>query len=92
MLGPNLPYLPKMYYFRFFSINLVNFSYPHLLICLTRIPHDEESNLCIFSPKSLCKDRIINSIKYKDVCKTFLKLMHVRLSLTSIKDYRLPSV
>ena len=27
---PNLPYLPKMYSFRFFSINLRNISYPHL--------------------------------------------------------------
>ena len=66
MLEHNMPYLPKMYNFRFFSINLVNFFYLHLLICSTRISHDEKPNLCILSPKSLCKDEIINNIKYKD--------------------------
>ena len=30
-VGPNMSYLSKMYNFRFSSINLVNFSYTHLL-------------------------------------------------------------
>ena len=31
MLGPSMPYFSNMYDVRFFFINLVNFSYPHLL-------------------------------------------------------------
>jgi len=48
MLGPNMPYLPKMYDFRFFSINLVNFSYQHLLEYLPLIPHDDKPILLIY--------------------------------------------
>ena len=47
----------------FFSIKCLPKFHPHLLIYLTRIPHVEEPNLCIFSPKFLCKDEIINNIK-----------------------------
>ena len=53
----------------FFSIKYFPNFHPHLLIYSTLIPHDEEPNLCILSPKFLCKDLIINNIKYKDVCK-----------------------
>ena len=31
ILGSNMSYLSKMYYFLFFSINQVNLSYSHLL-------------------------------------------------------------
>ena len=55
MLGPNMPYLPKMYDFRFFSINLVNFFYPHLLEYLTLIPHDDKSILSIYLPNVFTK-------------------------------------
>ena len=52
-----------------FSIKCLSNFLSHLLICSTWIPHAEEPNLCIFSLKSLCKDGIINNIKYKDVCR-----------------------
>ena len=34
----------------------------------TLIPHDEEPNLSILSPKSLCRDKSINYMKFGDVC------------------------
>ena len=55
MLGPSMPYLPKMYYFRFFSINLVNFSYPHLLEYLLLMFHDDKSILPIYLPNVFAK-------------------------------------
>ena len=48
MLGPNRLYLLKMYDFRFFSINLVNFSYPHLLEYLFLVSHDDKPILLIY--------------------------------------------
>ena len=55
-----------------FSIKCFPNFHSHL-ICSTRIPHAEEPNLCILSPKPLCKDEIINNIKYKDVCRDTTK-------------------
>ena len=39
-VGTSVPYLPKMYDFRFFYINLLNFSYPRLLEYLLVMSHD----------------------------------------------------
>jgi len=55
MLGPSMSYLPKMYYFTFFSINSVNFSYPHLLEYLPLISHDDEFILPIYLPNVFAK-------------------------------------
>ena len=60
----------------FFTINCFPNFRPHILICSTLIPHDEESTLCILSLKSLCKDGIINNIKYKDVCRSTTKSIY----------------
>ena len=48
MLGSSMPYLPKMYYLWFFSINQVNLSYPHLLEYLPLMSHDDKPILPIY--------------------------------------------
>ena len=47
MLGPSLPYLSRMYDFKFFSINLVNFSYPHLLKYLPLMGRELKNKLIL---------------------------------------------
>ena len=55
MLGLNMFYLPKMYYFRFFSLNYVNFSYSHLLEYLSLMSHDDNLILPIYLPNVFAK-------------------------------------
>ena len=50
MLRPSMPYFPKMYYFKYFSINQMNFSYPHLLEYLPLMSHDDKPILPIYLP------------------------------------------
>ena len=55
MFGPNMPYLPKMYDFRFIFINLMNFSYAHLLEYLPLMSHDDKHILHIYLPNVFAK-------------------------------------
>ena len=48
----------------------------HLLRHSTLIPHDEEPNLSILPPKSLCKDGIVNRIKNEDVSRGKTKSLY----------------
>ena len=53
---------------RCFSILCYSNFHPHLLRYSTLIPHDEQPNLSIFSPKYFCRDKIVNCMKFRDVC------------------------
>ena len=55
MLGPSMPYLPKMYYLIFFSTNQVDFSYPHLLEYLNLMSYDDKLILPIYLPNVFAK-------------------------------------
>ena len=51
-----------------FSIYCYSNFHSHLLRYSTLIPHNEESNLSILSPKSLYRDKTVNYMKFVDVC------------------------
>jgi len=53
----------------FFSINCFPNFHPHLQICLTLIPHDEEPNLCILSQIPNC---FPNFHPYLLICSTLI--------------------
>ena len=70
MLGPRMLFLLKIYDFRFFSINLVNFFLHTSVRILVPNVSRWETYFVYLSPKCLCKESIdkMHEVLILDVC------------------------